>query len=244
MRYEYVQIPVGSRYQAESAIASVPGVITFAEPKTGKDQFAPRLGFAWSPGKSGVWSIRGGVAQSYDNTYINLNQNSSPPFFATTLDCNGVAGVSSPGCPATGFLASGGLHSTASTGGWSDPADARAAVASYTFDQTKRPYALTGTIGVQRLLGKDYTIEARYVYTKGVHLWNQTRMNILSRVTPTDFLPTYPTMPSAATIAALTTTLAQIKGNTSNDVAHTDSRTTWSGIIPGAIPGTTAWRCR
>ena len=55
-----------------------------------------------------------------------------------------------------------------------------------------RPYALTGTLGVQRLLGKDYTLEARYVYTKGVHLWNQTRMNIVSRVTPTEVPPHVP----------------------------------------------------
>ena len=220
VRYEYVQVPVGSRYQAESAIASVPGVITFAQPKTGPYDWSPRLGFAYSPGKSAVWSIRGGVARSYDNTYINLNQNSSPPFFATTLDCSGDPTNPSPVCPENGFLAGGGLHSTASTGGWTNAADARAAVASYTFDQTKRPYALTGTLGVQRLLGKDYTLEARYVYTKGVHLWNQTRLNILSKVSPTDFLPTYTTMPSASQIASLTTTLAQIEGNTKNDLAQ------------------------
>jgi len=215
VRYEFVQVPVGSRYQAESAIASVPGVITFAEPKTGKNDWSPRIGFAWSPGKSGVWSIRGGIARSFDNTYINLNQNSSPPFFATTLDC-----PADPTCPATGFLAQGGLHSTASAGGWTNAADARAAVASYTFDQTHRPYAMTGTLGVQRLLGKDYTLEARYVYTKGVHLWNQTRMNILSRVTPTDYLPTYLSMPTQAQIDALTTTLGDIQANTSNYLAQ------------------------
>ena len=126
-----------------------------------------------------MWSIRGGVARSFDNTYINLNQNASPPYFATTLD------VARHQCPATNFLANGGLKATGRRGGWTTPADARAAVASYTFDQTNRPYAMTGTIGVQRSLGKDYTIEARYVYTKGVHLWNQTRLNIISPVTPT-----------------------------------------------------------
>jgi len=215
VRYEFTQVPVGSRYQAESAIASVPGVITFAEPKTGKNDWSPRLGFAWSPGKSGVWSIRGGIARSFDNTYINLNQNASPPFFATTLDC-----PDDPTCTSSGFLAQGGLHTTATAGGWTNAADARAAVASYTFDQTHRPYAMTGTLGVQRLLGKDYTLEARYVYTKGVHLWNQTRMNILSRVTPTDYLPTYLSMPTQAQIDALTTTLDDIKARTSNYLAQ------------------------
>ena len=213
IRYEYVQIPVGSRYQEASAIASVPGVITFATPKTSPNDWSPRLGFAWSPGKSGVWSIRGGVSRSFDNTYINLNQNASPAYFATTLDCP-------DSCAATSFLAGGGLKSSGTPGVWATPADARAAVASYNFGETQRPYAMTGTLGVQRLLGKDYTVEARYVYTKGVHLWNQTRLNILSRVSPTDFLPTYTTMPSASQIAALTTTLAQIKTNVSNDMAQ------------------------
>jgi len=213
VRYEYVQVPVGSRYQAASAIADVPGVISFAAPKSGGNDWSPRLGFAWSPGRSGVWSIRGGVARSFDNTYINLNQNASPPFFATTLDCPDE-------CVATGFLANGGLKSTASAGGWTNAADARAAVASYTFDQTNRPYAMTGTMGVQRLLGKDYTVEARYVYTKGVHLWNQTRLNIVAPVTPTDYLPTFLSMPSASQIAALTTTLAQLKAIPNNDLAQ------------------------
>ena len=86
-------------------------------------------------------------ARSFYNTYINLNQNASPPYFATTLDVG-------PTTPVTNFLANGGLTPTAgATTGALTPAAARAAVASYTFDQT-RPYALNGTLGVQRLLAK------------------------------------------------------------------------------------------
>ena len=87
------------------------------------------------------------------------------------------------------FLANGGLTATLPSGTPS-VADARGAVASYTFSN-QRPYALTGSLGVQRVLARDYTVEARYVYTEGVHLWNQTRINILSRVTPTDYIPTF-----------------------------------------------------
>jgi Carboxypeptidase regulatory-like domain/TonB dependent receptor len=203
VRYEYVTVPVGSRYQANSAIASVPGVISFNRPKSNPNEWSPRLGFAWSPGKDGVWSIRGGVARSFYNTYINLNQNASPPYFQTTLDVD-------PNNPTPGFLTGGGLKATLASGTPS-VADARAAVASYTFDQT-RPYALTGTIGVQRLLGKNYTVEARYVYTKGVHLWNQTRVNIIAPVTASNALPTYLTAPSASTLAGLTQTLGALKG--------------------------------
>jgi hypothetical protein len=194
-------VPVGSRYQANNAIADVPGVITFAAPKPDKNDWAPRFGFAWSPGTGGVWSVRGGFARAYDNTYINLNQNSSPPYFATTQDVNDAN-------PVSNFLANGGLHAAAA--GALTPAAARAATASYTFDYT-RPYALTGTIGVQRMLAKDYTVEARYVYTKGVHLWNQTRMNIVDRVTPTNYIPTYFAMPTAGQLAADTRTLGAVK---------------------------------
>jgi hypothetical protein len=204
LRYEYNTVPVGSRAQQFSSIADVPGVINFAAPKAGKNDWSPRIGFAYSPGNKGVWSIRGGVGRSFDNTYINLNQNASPPYYQTTQDVNSAQ-------PVSNFLANGGLTGVLPPQGTT--AQARAAIASYTFDQT-RPYALTGTIGVQRLLAKDYTVEARYVYTKGVHLWNQTRMNIVDLVTPTRFIPTYLTTPTSAQLAADTLTLGTIKNNT------------------------------
>jgi hypothetical protein len=201
LRYEYVTVPVGSRYQQLSAIANVPGVISFNAPKSAKDEISPRLGFAYSPGSDAKWSIRGGVGRSYDNTYINLSQNAAPAYFQTTQDVN-------PAAPVSNFLANGGLSGVLPAQGTA--AQARAAMSNYTWDQT-RPYALTGTLGVQRLLGKDYVIEARYVYTKGVHLWNQNRLNLVGRVTPTYNLPTYFTTPTAAQLAQDRLTLGAIQ---------------------------------
>ncbi len=85
-------------------------------------------------------------------------------------------------------------------------AGARAATASYTPDQ-RRPYALTGTIVVQRLLANDYTLEARYVYTKGVHLYTQERINVASPITASVNIPTYFSTPTAAQLAGDTRTL-------------------------------------
>ncbi len=201
VRYEYVTVPVGSRAQQFSNIASVPGVISFNAPKSGANDWMPRLGFAYSPGKSGVWSIRGGVGRSFDNTYINLNQNAAPPYYQTTVDVNAAA-------PVTNFLANGGISGKIPP--QASVAQARAAIASYTWDQN-RPYALTGTLGVQRLLGRDYVLEARYVYTKGVHLWNQTRLNVVSPVTAANYIPTYFSTPTAAQLAADKLTLGQVK---------------------------------
>jgi hypothetical protein len=209
VRYEKVTEPVGSRYQSASALANLPGILTFNQPYFSNNDWSPKIGFAYTPGKSQVWTIRGGVSRAFDLPYINLNQNASPAYFATTRDVD-------PNNSTPAFLANGGLTAGGPSTGPLTVAAARGAVASYTFSND-RPYALTGTMGVQRLLAKDYTLEARYVYTKGVHLWNQTRLNILSKVTPTDFIPTFTSKPSS--FSNLTTTLGSIENNVSNDLA-------------------------
>ncbi len=202
LRYEYVTVPVASRYQAASAPASVPGGITFGRPYYDKTNFAPRIGFAYAPGNKGTWSIRGGFSQAYDLVYSNLTANGAPPYFQQTNDCPGVK------CPATGFLASGGLPGTAVP----LPTDQRGAlgpVASYTFGG-KRPYGLSWTMGLQHTFATNYTFEARYVGTRGVHLWNQTRLNIFPQVSSSNFIPTYLSVPDAGTLASLKT-LATVK---------------------------------
>jgi Carboxypeptidase regulatory-like domain len=208
LRYEYVTTPVVSRYQQYSAPANVYGGITFANPKPSPTEFAPRIGFAYSPGKSGTWSIRGGFSKSYDLSYANLSSNAAPPYFQQTNDVNLASN-------APGFLAGGGL-SGALVPLPTDPTGALAVVGGYTFGG-QRPYGLTWTMGVQHVFHKNYTFEARYVGTRGVHLWNQTRLNYYPLVSPTNYLPTFFSMPSAATLAGLTKTF--------NDVS--------SYIVPG-----------
>ncbi len=197
LRYEIVTVPVASRAQQYSAIADVPGVISFRNPAVSKNDWSPRIGFAYSPGTSGKWAIRGGIGRSFDLSYTNLSENANPAFYQVTQDVN-------PANPVSNFLANGGL--TAAPPTVQTAASARAGLSSYIWDQN-RPYALNGSFGVQRLLGKDYTLEARYVYTKGVHLYVQDRLNVVPEVTPNNYIPTFTTMPSAAQFASLTKTL-------------------------------------
>jgi hypothetical protein len=194
LRYEYVTVPVASRYQSYSAPASIYGGISFAEPHYSPFDFAPRLGFAYSPGDKGDWSIRGGVAKSFDLVYSNLTANAAPPYFQQTNDVN--LSVQTPG-----FLAGGGLPGSAVPLP-TDPRGALGPIASYTFGG-KRPYGLDWTIGVQHVFRKNYTFESRYVGTRGVHLWNQTQLNIYPLVSATNYIPTFFTNPGAATFAGL-----------------------------------------
>jgi hypothetical protein len=235
LRYEYVTAPVASRYQVYSEPASVPGGITFGKPSYSPTNFTPKIGFAYSPGTQGAWSIRGGFSQAYDLVYSNLTANAAPPYFQQTNDCPGVK------CAPTGFLASGGLPGTAVPLPTTQAA-ALGPVASYIFGG-KRPYGLDWTLGVQHVFKNNYTFEARYVGTRGVHLWNQSRLNIYPQVNANNYIPTFFTMPSAATLASLTKTLAQVKsyivpGGTAdepnNDLAIYGSESNIVGYAPQA----------
>jgi hypothetical protein len=235
LRYEYVTVPVAARYQSASAPASSLSGLNFATPSYDKTNFAPRIGFAYSPGKTGNWSIRGGFSQAYDLVYSNLTANSAPPYFQQTNDCPG------PKCAQTGFLAAGGLPGTA-VALPTDPRGALGPIASYTFGG-KRPYGLTWTMGVQHVFLKNYTVEARYTGTRGVHLWNQTRLNDFAQVNANNFIPTFLSAPSAATFAGLTRTLANVKsqlvpGGTSgspfNDLAAVGSESNITAYAPQA----------
>src|SRR4029077_6123869 len=164
--YEYVTVPVLSRAQQNSSIADVPGVITFREPQPGKNDWSPSIGFAYSPGKDGVWAIRGGFNRTFDMPYANLSANTAPNFYgyAVGVDINS----NTPN-----FLANGGLNGPSDA--LSSTAAARALMSGYTPDQL-RPYALTYPLSVQRLLAHDYTVEARYIGTRGVHLLVQEQV--------------------------------------------------------------------
>jgi hypothetical protein len=207
LRYEFVGVPAGNESQALNAAASVPGLIGFQTPTAQKTNWAPRLGLAWSPGGSDSLTVRAGFGIAYDQAYQNLGILSLPPQFFTTSDVN----LSSN---ATGFLANGGLTAPPQSGTTLSPADARSLTAAYVPDQ-KRPYAINWTIGINKVLARDYSVEIRYLGTRGVNLPAQIRLNAASVVTPTNSLPTYLTAPSQATLDSLSLTLNQLQAQAS-----------------------------
>jgi Carboxypeptidase regulatory-like domain len=222
LRYEYTTTPFTTRSQSLNSVASVPGLINFAAPQPATNNWGPRVGFAYSPGTSGRTSIRGGVGEAYDVLFDNLGLLSLPPQLSSTIDCTPVGNYN---C-ATPFLGNGGILPGAGgirTFNPSDPSCAqakppltttvactRAFTSAFLPGQIKDPKSIDWTLGVQHTFAKDYTLEVRYVGTRGIHLPAQIQLNKQPVVTPSFFLPTYTTAPSQATLDAMTTTLAQI----------------------------------
>jgi Carboxypeptidase regulatory-like domain len=198
VRYEYTTTPFGVRSQSLNEIASVPGVAEFDQPRAPKNDWGPRIGFAYSPGNSGRTSIRAGFGIAYDVHYDNIGILSLPPQLSVTEN--------TPSLTANipNFLATGGLPP--GTGGitvYPDAASARAATSTYYPPDVKDPKTIDWTLGVQRSFWNDYTLEVRYIGTRGIHLNVQSIVNLANQVTPSLFLPTYTNnVPSQAALDA------------------------------------------
>jgi hypothetical protein len=216
VRYEYTTIQTGEKLQSLNQAATVPGLIDFGNPKAPTNNWGPRIGVAYSPGTSGRTSIRAGASISYDVLYDNLGILSLPPQLSGTVDCTPYTIKPDPGCPSNGsFLASGGIPPTTGIVTFPTVAAQRAATANHVFVNQLSPKSISWTLGVQHTFWKDYTVEIRYLGTRGIHLDTQERINRQPKVTSTDFLPTFNAKPTQATLDALPVTLAQINANPS-----------------------------
>lgn len=226
LRWEYISVPSSSKLQALNSIASVPGLIEFNEPKAQRNNWAPRIGFAWSPGKSGTTVVRGGFGMAYDQYYQNLGILSLPPQFVSTSNVD-------PANPQAGFLANGGLTNPG-VGANLTPDEARALTSTFVPDQI-RPYSINWTLGVQKSFANDYTVEIRYLGNRGVHLPVQMQLNNGTVITPTNSLPTYLSRPSQAQLDSLPLTLTQLQSET-NPLTQRFLDAGFQSFITGFMP--------
>jgi hypothetical protein len=180
VRYEYTGVPLGEQAQSLNSAASVAGLINFTVPQAQKANFVPRLGFAYSIDPKTV--VRGGFGMGYDVLYDNLGILAPPPQMQVTEDVGDV-GLAQPGSP--NFLKNGGLPATQSI---PNVATQRALTSGYVPDQ-ELPYAENWSIGIERTFAQNYTFEARYLGTHGVHLPTQDRINRQNQVTASNILP-------------------------------------------------------
>jgi len=177
LRYEYWTNPVGVSTQTLNAASSVPGLVTFGNPTTDKNNVAPRVGFAYDPFGNGKWAIRGGAGIAYDVKFQNFASITLPPQLQSEMDEPSACGLATPPswcATGTGFLAGGGLPSILLPP--PDVAHARGLTSSY-IDNTVMPKIITWSLGVQHEMYRNATLEVRYLGTHGLELPVQYRMN-------------------------------------------------------------------
>ena len=82
-----------------------PGINNAGGPNIPWHNFAPRVGFAWSPGSSGKWSVRGGFGLYYNRTEeeLALQNISTPPFSLNSAGVVGIGGSPSLAAPFSGW---------------------------------------------------------------------------------------------------------------------------------------------
>jgi hypothetical protein len=196
LRYEWNGVPRDDGLQALNSISTLPGVygFVFQKPPSDRNNFAPRVGFAYDPFGNTKWAIRGGFGISYDVTPQNFPSISLPPQLQTEQNPDLTCSLS--GAPAwcanpngQGFLAGGGLLQVNVP--CTTQLECRTST-SATIVPIVEPKILTWSLGVQHQIGTNSSIEVRYLGTRGLELPIQARLN-----TQTGFaaglgaLPTY-----------------------------------------------------
>ncbi len=212
VRYEYQGLYRDAALQATAAPANVPGVIEFGVPKVDKNNFAPRLGFAYSPdakggirgflfGKRGDSVIRANFSRAFFPNFSNFVLISLPPTSQGELQGGG---------PATAFLQSGGAGAAPFVPNLT-PAFLRANAGSLILDQIV-PYTDSIAFSYQREIGSGTALELRYLRTRSKQLPVQVQLNSRPVVDAALIVPTFLTTPTAAAVAALPT-IATIAAN-------------------------------
>ena len=156
----------GIRSQSLNEIASVPGVADFSSPRAPKNDWGPRIGFAYSPGNSGRTfdsrGLRHRVRRALRQHRYFVSAAGVERYRKYSVACH----ANLPTFFANRRASAGDRRITT----FPDAASARAATTTYYPPDVKDPKTIDWTLGVQHSFWNDYTLEVRYIGTRGIHL--------------------------------------------------------------------------
>lgn len=197
LRYEYTGQPINVLNEISTAREQSSGrfydsslpldVRTVPRVPADKNNFAPRVGFAWSPGfwKSFLGEeatvIRGGFSIAYEPAFYNLltNVQGSAPFSASlTLGANLLPATNSP-FPLPGSLTGSNIRSVAASSGILPlgQLDPRFLTQTQVSRDFHSPFSEQWSLGVQHQFGRNNVAEVRYVGNRGVDLFQSVNGN-------------------------------------------------------------------
>jgi outer membrane receptor protein involved in Fe transport len=201
VRYEYTGQPINllneitTRRESDASTAlwrqSLPiAVRTAPRLPVDKNNFAPRVGFAWSPnwggnsvgkaifGEADGTVIRGGYSIAYDPAFYNILLNvstSAPVVFLNTINNTGTATAPLfrlPGNP-TGQVVRTALGSFLQRNTF----DPRLLTQTQVSPDFHSPYAQQWSLGWQRQINRNNVAEIRYVGNRGIGLFQTVNRN-------------------------------------------------------------------
>ena len=214
LRYERSGVPRASKDDVPFFQGvSVPG-LNFQDLEADKNNFGPRLGFAWAPsfetgllrtlfGEHGKSSIRANFSVTFSDFFQNLALFSRPPQIQQELDVG--AAVARLGfSTAPGFLQRGGLPSTPIPP--TSIAAIRAGVGGITDSESLiLPETYAFALSWQRELSRSTAIEVRYLGTRSRHLPVQIPRNLGYVPISERRMPTFLSQPTASQLTGLPT---------------------------------------
>lgn len=164
--------PLGLVYAGDAGI-------TNSTYQTDKNDFGPRVGFAWDPFKNGKVSVRGGYGLMYDApiTELTLQFLGVPPYGLQSVLTSGTFYRAPFATQVTGAMPNPFPFVPVSKGSPYDYTQIAPLGITIMDPYFRTPYSQQANLNVQYQFAKDWLLDTGYVWTNGVKLLGRTQYN-------------------------------------------------------------------